>query len=180
MDWFEYEWTGFQDDEPKRFPLLPLTLRSKKRTFSALALLDTGAEKSYLPRALAEKLRCLPSNYTGRARPMGEDFAVGSTWLTIEVALPSGLMSVGACEFHVPEQEGFVHQVVLGREPFFLLAEVRFQEWRKRFGIVRRPRPIYQVSPIFIRAETRRILAVRKGAAQDAGHLPRHSPRSIP
>ncbi len=179
-DWFEYEWADWVGEAPRRFPLLPITLRSNQRTLATYGLVDSGSERSYIPRAAAQKLRSLPARYDGNARPAGGSFAVGDATLTLEVALGSGSMRVAGCQFKVPEDPKFVPHVVLGREPLFLLAEVRFQDWRRRFGIARRPKPAFVMPPMWL-APTRETEPLPEGRRRASGVRPDvHSPRKMP
>jgi hypothetical protein len=108
---------------------------------SAAALVDSGSVVSILPRHLAAALKCLPDEFeTTVISPTGA-FSAAEVPLKARLFLSADVIEIPLCVFYVPAPGHEFPFGVLGQDPLFEMAEIRFRSWESRLGLARRPPP---------------------------------------
>jgi hypothetical protein len=128
------------DDASPPLPLLRLMLQAGARRVQAFGLVDSGSSASYLSPQLAETLGIVPRARRHPSTTMAGPMRVGTVHADLSVRTSGGELLFPRVEFLVPRRRQKTPLVVLGHEPFFNEVEIRFQNWRGRFGIIRRTR----------------------------------------
>ena len=125
------------DDASPPMPLLRVMLQAGPRRIQAFGLVDSGSSASYLAPQFAESLGLPPTPRRRSSTTMAGPMRVGTVHADLSVRTPGGELSFPRVEFLVPRRRQKTPLVVLGHEPLFSEVEIRFQNWRHRFGIVR-------------------------------------------
>lgn len=128
------------DDTSPPLPLLRLVLQAGKRRVQAFGLVDSGSSASYLSPQLAETLGLVPRARRRSSATMAGPMRVGTVHADLSVRTSGGELLFPRVEFLVARRRQKTPLVVLGHEPLFNDVEIRFQNLRGRFGIVRRTR----------------------------------------
>jgi hypothetical protein len=118
--------------------MLPFILETPRRRLFASGLLDTGSDRSFLPPELARRLAVQPRRADLEVKVMGSVIPAGRAAVDVEIPGRAGPTRIESVEFLVPVPPVDVRFVVLGRNPVFERFEVRIQDWRGRFALVRR------------------------------------------
>ncbi len=135
--WIDLGHFGANDQASPPLPLVPLVLQAGRRRMQSYGLVDSGSSASYLSPQLAESLGLAPRPRKQSSTTMAGNMRVGTVHADLTVRTPGGELRFPRVEFLVPRRRQKVPMVVLGNEPFFNEVEVRFQNWRGRFGIVK-------------------------------------------
>ena len=117
--------------------MLPFILETPRRRLFASGLLDTGSDRFFLPPELARRLGVMPRRADGEVKVMGSTIPTGRATVAVEVHGRDGSTRIDEAEFLVPVPAVDVGLVVLGRNPLFERFEVRIQDSRRRFALVR-------------------------------------------
>jgi len=108
------------------------------RRLRAFALVDSGSDVSFLPRFLAKDLRCLPDTYDLPYEAGGRTLMAGDVMARVDLHLSEGVVRIPLAAFLIPGPEHDFPFLVLGQEPLFHMAEVRFRAWEGRLGLMER------------------------------------------
>jgi hypothetical protein len=140
VHWADYEPFARGPEEP--VPPLPICRILVERGFrrrSAAALIDSGSVVSILPRHLAAALGCLPTEFETEVMTPTGSFMAADVPLKARLFLSAEVIQISFCVFVVPAPGHEFPFVVMGQEPLFHMAEVRFRSWESRFGLSRTP-----------------------------------------
>jgi hypothetical protein len=96
---------------------------------------------SFIPRFIAEDLGCLPHRYDHQVQQGVSSFVAGDVMARAELLLSKNLLVLPLSVFMVPAPGVDLPFVILGNDPLFEAAEVRFRSWEGRIGFRERPRP---------------------------------------
>jgi len=116
-------------------PVLKALVEMGSRRRKTLALLDSGSGVSLLPRHLAQAMGAMPGSFDFRIRTPRGSFLAGDVLLRCRLLLDSHILQLPLSVFLVPEPSVELPFVVLGHEPLFEFAEVRFRSWEGRVGL---------------------------------------------
>jgi hypothetical protein len=116
-------------------PLLRVLLEAGSRRRRSLALLDSGSDYSLVPPALARAMGCIPPTYDIEVRSARGAFMAGDVMIRSTLLLDAEIVRLPVAPFLVPEPKVELPFIVLGRDPLFESAEVRFRTWESRVGI---------------------------------------------
>ncbi len=117
-----------------KLPLIRVRLFHGEECISTVALVDTGATSTFLPKELADIL--------GLPIIAESDVIAAGTRFTADVRILERLRLVKGmedlCEFErvmvlIPRTEGAIPYMVLGRDTIFQAFEIRFREMDGRF-----------------------------------------------
>ncbi len=135
VEWIPYESLDSPAGPLPPAPLLQVVLLAGGSTLTAPGLVDSGSETSCLPPHIAKRLEL---QIEGEARPvevLGAIVHVRSAFCDVKVPTAFGLLAFRNVEFAVPVEDRGTDVVVLGQRPLFQELEIRFQGWRRRFGL---------------------------------------------
>lgn len=118
-----------------------MLLEAGGRRVKALALVDSGADVSFLPHVLASDLKCVPETYDLTYKSGDSSFPAGEVLTQAHLLLSKHILTIPPSHFLVPAPDQDFPFVVLGRDPLFQHAEVRFRDWESRLGFSPRPPP---------------------------------------
>ena len=138
--WIELSQLNAGDDPSPPLPLVPVVLQVGRRRLQSYGLVDSGSSASYLSPQLASALGLVPRARRPSSTTIAGPMRVGIVHADLAVRTSGGELLFPRVEFLVPRRRQKTPLVVLGHEPFFNEVEIRFQNWRGRFGIVRRTR----------------------------------------
>jgi hypothetical protein len=136
--WIDLGHLSAGDEVSPPLPLVPVVVQAGPLRLQSYGLVDSGSSASYLSPQLAEGLGLSPRPRPKSSSTMAGPMRVGTVHADLAVRTPGGELSFPRVEFLVPRRRQQVPLVVLGHEPFFNEVEIRFQNWRSRFGITRR------------------------------------------
>lgn len=122
--------------EPR--PFLPILLEKGEARLGTVGLVDSGSDSSFLPRDIATRLGLRPVPLAPGAAALTSVLRVGVVRVGLRVPSSHGALVIGSAPFLVPARGKRPSIVVLGRSPLFEEMEIRFQDWRSRFGIAPR------------------------------------------
>jgi hypothetical protein len=133
--WAEFEPFAFPGELPGAMPVVKALVKLGNGRRKALALFDSGSGVSLLPRHLASVLKCMPDSFDLRIRTPKGSFLAGDVLLRCSLLTDSQILQLPLSPFLVPEPGVELPFVVLGHEPLFEFAEVRFRSWEGRVGL---------------------------------------------
>ena len=135
VHWAALEPFSFPGEAPGTLPVVKALVEVRPRRRRALALLDSGSGVSLLPRHLASALRCMPDSFDLRIRAPKGSFLAGDVLVRCSLLMDSHIVQLPLSPFLVPEPGVELPFAVLGHEPLFEFAEVRFRSWEGRVGL---------------------------------------------
>lgn len=148
VDWFDYAQITLEDAEDAPRPALPCVVESHRRRLRTRGLLDSGSDRSMLTPELARRLGVMPRRADTEIKVFGRVIPAGRVQVGIEFPVRRGSTRIAPVEFVVPVPAVEVPFMILGRNPLFEYFEVRFQDWRARYGLIGRDRAPVRTEPI--------------------------------
>ena len=141
LQWADFE--PFQDAEgiSGARPLVCVVAHIAGRRMRTVALVDSGADVSFIPHHVAAALKCAPTDFGLSYYAGGRKWPAGDTMARLDLLLSQDIFRIPLSAFLIPEPERDLPFLVLGQDPLFALAEVRFRSWETRVGFRARPRP---------------------------------------
>lgn len=117
------------------YPLIPVTFYYKgKRTPIIEALIDSGADRIYLHKAIAEYLK-LPMKKKTESSGMGGKYISYETKVGVIIGRGGRKVDFGLVDAIFPEQDQDV-PLLIGRFPIFEEYKVIFEEYKKQFRLI--------------------------------------------
>ena len=167
-DWFAYSLNDPADRPPRFEPLVSILIRYGERTLTAIGLVDTGSDATVLSSEFAHRLGIDESIKDAALGTLGGDVPASRAVVGLRIHLLSGDIEIQAADVLVVDPRGTGPAVVLGRNPVLLEAELRVQEWKARFALIRRQRAWLE----FPQPRASGNLPVRFGIGRAAPRLP--------
>ena len=117
----------FKNDRPR--PRLPVKVQYKKGSETVLALLDSGADFTFIPKHIASKVGLsLKPKKMMTVIGVGGKVEVYKTQATLVIMLDEEEMALSRVTVLVPEEPGFRH-TLLGRDTIFREFKITFNEY---------------------------------------------------
>lgn len=129
---------GPPDQASEPMPIVHVVFQAGARRRQAAGSADSGASVSLIDRRLAEQLGLQMTAPTMAVEAAGGTLEGHRVVLSLVVALPRGPLRIPEASFVVPERPLNGGLAILGRDSLLLHSEVRFAEWRRQLGFVRR------------------------------------------
>ncbi|MEK6843457.1 MAG: retropepsin-like aspartic protease [Candidatus Micrarchaeota archaeon] len=109
-------------------PEIEIKLVNGAKSQKAVALLDSGADTCYIPRALAERLGFELKGKPTITKGVGGNIEVFDSTINIEISGGHEKALLENVPVTIPKEDGEIAWILLGRAAFFEYFEVHFRQ----------------------------------------------------
>ena len=123
-----------------KLPLVELRMRSPSAEFGSVGLVDSGSDRTFVPKEEAELLGLKPQTLTDGTKRIAEALGAGGSFLCEIMALPEMRLMwhrVQFQDFHglsvwVPQKNEDIPYTIIGRDIVFKRFEISFNESHRK------------------------------------------------